>query len=131
MFYHFPKILDRSTTFYSVTLKNTQTEFQKIFFFQRNKKYLESEDKIKKIKKLNFIFFSCFLENYSRRVRKSTNKKVLALSHLNRGHILYKKQQRNILISFSCIRECGIQDSKVFVMLLSIMNIYLRGNTTF
>ena len=29
------------------------------------------------------------------------------------------------------VRECGIQDSKVFVMLLSIMNIYLRGNTTF
>ena len=71
------------------------------------------------------------------RVRKSTNKKNLALSHLNRGHMLYKKTKqtktnyRNILISFSCIRECGIQDSKVFVMLLSIMNINLRGNTTF
>ena len=57
MFYHFPKILDRPTTFYSVTLKHAQTESQKLFFFQRNKKYLESEDKIKKNKKLNFIVF--------------------------------------------------------------------------
>ena len=46
-------------------------------------------------------------------------------------HVYIKKNYRNILISFSCIRECGIRDSKVFVMLLSIMNIFLRGNTTF
>ena len=34
--------MDRTITFNSVTLKNTQTEPQKyIIFFQRNNKYLE------------------------------------------------------------------------------------------
>ena len=37
--------MDRTITFNSVTLKNTQAEPQK-YFFQRNKYYLESEDKI-------------------------------------------------------------------------------------
>ena len=65
MFYHFPKNLDRSITFYSVTLKNTQTESQKnIIFFQRNKKYLESEDKIEENKnnflEIKFYFFPTF-----------------------------------------------------------------------
>ena len=36
IFYHFPKNLDRTITFYSVTLKNAQTDPQKIFFFQQN-----------------------------------------------------------------------------------------------
>ena len=35
--YHFPKNLDRTITFYSVTLKNTQTEPPKNIFFQQNK----------------------------------------------------------------------------------------------
>ena len=57
---------------------------------------------------------------------------VVVIPFESREYFIYiKKNYRNILISFSCIRECGIQDSKVFVMLLSIMNIYLRGNTTF
>ena len=57
---------------------------------------------------------------------------VVVIPFESRAYFIYKKYiYRNILISFSCIRECGIQDSKVFVMLLSIMNIYLRGNTTF
>ena len=63
-------------TFNSVTLKNTQREPQKYIIFQQNKSYLESADKIKKI--LEFFFFFYFLENYSRRVRKSTNKIILA-----------------------------------------------------
>ena len=38
IFHHFPKSLDRTITFNSVTLKNTQTEPQKyIIFFQLNK----------------------------------------------------------------------------------------------
>ena len=32
IFHHFPKYLDRTITFNSVTLKNAQTEPQKIFF---------------------------------------------------------------------------------------------------
>ena len=57
---------------------------------------------------------------------------VVVIPFESRAYFIYiKKNYRNILISFSCIRECGIQDSKVFVMILSIMNIYLRGNTTF
>ena len=35
IFYHFPKNLDRTIHFNSVTLKNTQTEPQKYFFFQQ------------------------------------------------------------------------------------------------
>ena len=35
--YHFPKNLDRTITFNSVPLKNTQTEHQKDFFLQLNK----------------------------------------------------------------------------------------------
>ena len=63
-------------TFNSVTLKNAQTEPQKnIIFFQPNNSYLESADKIKKKLEIKFYFFSYFPENYSRRVRKSTNKK--------------------------------------------------------
>ena len=37
IFHHFPKNLDRTITFNSVTLKNTQTEPLKYFFFQGNK----------------------------------------------------------------------------------------------
>ena len=38
IFHHFPKNLDRTITFNSVTLKTTQTETQKyIIFFQLNK----------------------------------------------------------------------------------------------
>ena len=37
MFHHFPKNLDRTITFNSVSLKNTQTEPQKYtIFFQQN-----------------------------------------------------------------------------------------------
>ena len=57
IFHHFPKNLDRTITFYSVTLKNTQTEPQKnikkYYFFLRNKKYLESADIV-------FYFFPTF-----------------------------------------------------------------------
>ena len=47
IFHHFPKNLDRTITFNSVTLKNAQTEPQKKIFFHPNKLYLESVDKIK------------------------------------------------------------------------------------
>ena len=35
MFHHFPKNMDRTITFNSVTLKNAQTEPQKFFFFNQ------------------------------------------------------------------------------------------------
>ena len=47
--FNFHKNLHRTITFNSVSLKNTQTEHQKCIIFKRNKKYLESSDKIKKI----------------------------------------------------------------------------------
>ena len=36
IFHHFPKNLDRTITFHSVTLKNTQTEPQFFFFNETN-----------------------------------------------------------------------------------------------
>ena len=59
IFHHFPKNLDRTITFKSVTLKNTQTECQKyIIFFQLNEYYLELVDKMKKIiLEIKFYFF--------------------------------------------------------------------------
>ena len=78
IFHHFPKILDRTISFNSVTLKNTHlsTEPQKyiIFFNETNK--IKSRRIFLDIK---FSLFFYFTENYSRRVRKSTNKKILAL----------------------------------------------------
>ena len=48
-------------------------------YFYKARMCSESADKVKKIKKNSFrIFFFYFPENYSRRVRKSTNKKILA-----------------------------------------------------
>ena len=73
IFHHFPKKnLDRTITFNSLTLKNTQTEPQKyIIFSTKQIIFRVSGWNIKII--LDFFFY--LLENYSRRVRKSTNKK--------------------------------------------------------
>ena len=52
---------------------------KKNIFFNQTNNILESSDKIKKfVLEIKFYFFSYFPENYSRRVRKSTNKKILA-----------------------------------------------------
>ena len=66
---YFIIVLHKTITFNCGTLKNTQTGPPKnIIIF--NEKCLESADKIKQ------MFF--FPENYSRRVRKSTNKLIMA-----------------------------------------------------
>ena len=63
--------LDKTITFKQCHSQIYKDRTSKIYYFiQRNKKYLELADKI-------YIFFY-FPVNYSRRVCKSTNKKILA-----------------------------------------------------
>ena len=63
--------MDRTITFNSVTLKNTQTEPQKQIIFSKRIKY-------KKNLEIKLDLF-CFPENYSMRVCKSTDRKILTL----------------------------------------------------
>ena len=73
IFHHFPKNLDRTITFNSATLKNTQTEPQRyIISFNETNDILSQWIKYKK----NKIFFY-FLEKYSGRICKSTITKIL------------------------------------------------------
>ena len=60
----------------------------KHILFLSTKQYLQLTAKI--LKK-NQIFFFYFLENYSRRVRKSTNKKILALTYASNFYFLRKR----------------------------------------
>ena len=91
IFRHFPKNLDRTITFNSVTLKKTQTEPQKyIIFFQLNKKYLESADKIKK------IFFEIILV--------STFRKITVGGFVNQLIKKFWPYNTDLYITWSC---CG------------------------
>ena len=66
------------SSFNSVNLKNTQTEPQKyIIFFSTKQIIFRVGRNIKNYLEVNFFFY--FPENYSRRVRKSTNKKIMAI----------------------------------------------------